>query len=156
MKNREIKIDEIWNDDKQDELRDFILFHSRKQTKERKLANELLSIQYKIEDYIREENENEEVLKVLDFVKMYLKTLDITQKRLADLFEMKDSNLHKYLVGERKLNPNLLLKLSHFSHTKPEYWIRIQTKNELMELRKEKNNSQFYSKYDYKNLLLQM
>ena len=106
-----------------------------------------------MEDYIRNENESEEVLKVIDFVKMYLKTLDITQKKLANLFEMKDSNLHKYLVGERKLNSNLVLKLSHFSHTKPEYWIRIQVKNELMELRREKKNSDYYSKYDYKNLI---
>ena len=153
MKSQEIQIDEIWNDDKQDELKRFVLLHSEKQTKERKLANQLLSIQYKMEDYIRNENESEEVLKVIDFVKMYLKTLDITQKRLANLFEMRDSNLHKYLVGERKLNSNLVLKLSHFSHTKPEYWIRIQVKNELMELKREKKNSDYYSKYDYKNLM---
>lgn len=153
MKGQETQIDEIWNDEKQDELKRFVLLHSKEQTKERKLANQLLSIQYKMEDYIRNENESEEVLKIIDFVKMYLKILDITQKRLANLFEMKDSNLHKYLVGERKLNSDLVLKLSHFSHTKPEYWIIIQVKNELMELRKEKKNSDHYSKYDYKNLM---
>jgi plasmid maintenance system antidote protein VapI len=144
MKGHEIQVNEIWNDDKQNELKQFILLHSEKQTKERKLTNQLLSIQYKIEDYIRNENENEEILKVLDFVKMYLKTLNITQKKLASLFEMKDSNLHKYLVGERKLNPKLVLKLSHFSHTKPEYWIHIQVKNELIELKKENKNTDSY------------
>ena len=153
MKGQEIQTNEIWNDEKQDELKQFVLLHSEKQTKERKLANQLLSIQYKMEDYIRNDNESEEVLKIIDFVKMYLKTLDITQKRLANLFEMKDSNLHKYLVGERKLNSDLVLKLSHFSHTKPEYWIIIQVKNELMELKREKKNSDYYSKYDYKNLM---
>ena len=153
MKNQEIQVNEIWNNEKQDELNQFILLHSKKQTEERKLANELLSIQYKMEDYIRNENDNEEVLRVIDFVKMYLKTLDITQKKLANLFEMKDSNLYKYLVGERKLNSNLVLKLSYFSHTKPEYWIRIQVKNELMELKKEKRNSDYYAKYDYRNLV---
>ena len=153
MKAQEIQTNEIWNDEKQDELKRFVLLHSEKQTKERKLANQLLSIQYKMEDYIRNENESEEVLKIIDFVKMYLKTLDITQKRLANLFEMRDSNLHKYLVGERKLNSNLVLKLSHFSHTKPEYWIRIQVKNELMDLKREKNNADYYAKYDYRNLI---
>lgn len=54
MKSQEIYISDIWNNNKQDKLRQFILLHSTKQTKERKLANELLSIQYKIEDYIRE------------------------------------------------------------------------------------------------------
>jgi antitoxin HigA-1 len=151
MENQEIHVNDIWDDDKQDELKQFILFHSEKQSKERKLTNQLLSIQYKIEDYIRDESENEEILKLLDFVKMYLKTLDITQKKLAELFEMKDSNLHKYLIGERKLNPKLILKLSHFSHTKPEYWIQIQVKNELMELKKE--NTDYYEKYDYRNLI---
>jgi antitoxin HigA-1 len=151
MKNQEIHVNDIWNDNKQDELKQFILLHSEKQSKERKLTNQLLSIQYKIEDYIRDENENEEILKLLDFVKMYLKTLDITQKKLAELFEMKDSNLYKYLIGERKLNPKLILKLSHFSHTKPEYWIQIQVKNELIELKKE--NTDYYEKYDYRNLI---
>ena len=153
MKDQEIQINEIWNDEKQDELKRFVLLHSEKQTKERKLANQLLSIQYKMEDYIKNETENDDVLRIIDFVKMYLKTLDITQKRLANLFEMRDSNLHKYLVGERKLNSDLVLKLSHFSHTKPEYWIRIQVKNELMELKREKKNADYYSKYDYKNLI---
>jgi antitoxin HigA-1 len=153
MKGQEIQVNDIWNDDKQNKLKQFILLNAEKQTKERKLTNQLLSIQYKIEDYITDENENEEILKLLDFVKMYLKTLDITQKRLADLFEMRDSNLHKYLVGERKLNPKLVLKLSHFSHTKPEYWIRIQVKNELIELRKENKNTGYYEKFDYRNLI---
>lgn len=53
MKNKEIKIIELWNNEKQNELRKFILFHSNKQRKERMIVNELLSIQYKIEDYIR-------------------------------------------------------------------------------------------------------
>ena len=153
MKGQEIQVNDIWNDDKQNKLKQFILLNAEKQTKERKLTNQLLSIQYKIEDYIRNEDENEKILKVLDFVKMYLKTLDITQKRLANLFEMKDSNLHKYLIGERKLNSQLILKLSSFSHTKPEYWIRIQVKNELIELRKENKNTGYYEKFDYRNLI---
>jgi antitoxin HigA-1 len=153
MKNQEIHANDIWNDNKQDELKQFILLNTEKQTKERKLTNQLLSIQYKIEDYIRDESENEEILKLLDFVKMYLKTLDVTQKKLAELFEMKDSNLYKYLIGERKLNPKLILKLSHFSHTKPEYWIQIQVKNELIELKRENKNTNYYEKYDYRNLI---
>ena len=62
---------------------------------------------------------------------------------------MKESNLHKYLVGERKLNPSLVLKLSSFSHLNPEYWLSIEVKNELIEIKK--NSCQ---KYDYRNLLV--
>jgi len=150
MKNKEIQIDDIWNDKKKSELREFISAHSAKQSKERMLTNKLLSIQYKLEDYIENDND-EKVLKILDFVKMYLKELHLTKKELANYFEMKDSNLHKYLSGERKLNAKVVLKLSTFSHTKPEHWYRVQIKNELKELKKE--NIENYKKYDYRNLV---
>lgn len=153
MKNKEIQINEIWNDDKRNSLKDFITIHSQKQSKERRLRNELLAIQYRIEDYIASENTSDK-LRVLDFVKLYLKTFNVTQKKLADLFEMKDSNLHKYLIGERKLNARIVLKLSSFSHLNPEYWLRVQVKNELIEINKEKEGSNDYQKYDYRNLLV--
>lgn len=66
---------------------------------------------------------------------------------------MRDSNLSKYLSGERKLNAQVALKLSTFSHTKPEQWYRVQLKNELIELNKEKANTKEYEKYDYRNLV---
>ncbi|MCE6991937.1 hypothetical protein [Dyadobacter sp. CY323] len=151
-KNNEIQPEEIWNDEKKAGLKDFVLSHSKKQSKDRKLRNELLAIQYQIEDYIENENYDDK-LRILDFVKMYLNTLNISLKKLAELFEMKDSNLHKYLTGERKLNANIVLKLSSFSHIKPEYWLRIEVKNELIEVYKEKDKTQDYQKYDYRNLL---
>ncbi len=150
MKNKEIKAEAIWNDEKKSGLNDFISTHSAKQSKERILKNKLLSIQYKLEDYIQNDTDDQ-VLRILDFVKMYLKELQITKKELADYFEMKDSNLHKYLSGERKLNAKVVLKLSTFSHTKPEQWYRVQIKNELKELKKE--NIENYKKYDYRNLV---
>ncbi len=153
MKNKEIEITEIWNEEKSNSLKDFIINQSQKQSKERKLRNELLAIQFQIEDYIETETTSER-LRVLDFVKLYLKTFNVTQKRLAHLFEMKDSNLHKYLIGERKLNANIVLKLSSFSHLSPEYWLRIEVKNELLEINKEKERYADYSKYDYRNLFL--
>ncbi|PKP16149.1 MAG: transcriptional regulator [Bacteroidetes bacterium HGW-Bacteroidetes-23] len=150
MKNKEIKPEAIWNEEKKSGLKEFISSHSAKQTKERILKNKLLSIQYKLEDYIQNDTDDQ-VLRILDFVKMYLKELKITKKELADYFEMKDSNLHKYLSGERKLNAKVVLKLSTFSHTKPEQWYRVQIKNELRELKKE--NVENYKKYDYRNLM---
>ncbi|WP_281298967.1 helix-turn-helix transcriptional regulator [Flavobacterium limnophilum] len=153
MKNKEIEVENIWNDKKKSEVKKVILSHSVKQSKEQLLRNQLLSIQYKLEDYIQNESDDVEVLKVLDFVKMYLKALNLTKRELATYFEMKDSNLHKYLSGERKLNAKVVLKLSTFSHTKPEQWYRVQVKNELIELNKEKANVDYYKKYDYRNLV---
>jgi antitoxin HigA-1 len=152
MKAKEIQSEDIWNDKKRDNVKAAIRAHAATQSKERILTNQLLTIQYKLEDYIQNDN-NTEVLKILDFVKMYLKALNLTKKELATYFEMRDSNLHKYLSGERKLNAKLVLKLSTFSHTKPEYWYRVEVKNELIELNKEKENVEQYKKYDYRNLV---
>lgn len=153
MKAKEIEIKDIWNDKKERDLKEAILSHSATQSKERILTNKLLSIQYKLEDYIQNDIDDTQILKILDFVKMYLKALNLTKKELATYFEMRDSNLHKYLSGERKLNAKLVLKLSTFSHTKPEQWYRIEVKNELIELNKEKANVEYYKKYDYRNLI---
>ena len=153
MKNKEIEPKEIWNDKKGNDLNIFITNHSKKQSKDRLLANELLSIQYKMEDYIRSENNKNEIFKILDFVKMYLKVLNITKKSLAEYFEMEDSNLHKYLSGERKLNAELAVKLSAFSHTEPEQWYRVQIKNELIKFKKDRKNLDGFKKYDFKNFI---
>ena len=150
--NQEIQPVQIWNKDKKASLKGFITEQSRKQSKERLLKNKLLAIQYQMEDYLENDDSKKKML-VSDFVKMYLLTFNTTQKRLAELFEMKDSNLHKYLVGDRKLNADLVLKLSSFSHTKPEYWFRVEVKNELFEIRNEKQPKE-YEKYDYKNLMV--
>jgi len=152
MKSKEVHLNEIWNEDKRKSLSEFILSNSEKQTKERKIKNELLSIKFQIEDYIESKNPPVK-LQVLDFVKLYLRVFNVTQKKLADLFEMQDSNLHKYLSGERKLNAHLVLKLSSFSHLSPDYWLRIEVKNELIEINKEIKKNKAYKKYDYRNLL---
>ncbi len=48
----EILPKDIWNDKKLYNVNDFIKKHSDNQSKERKIRNKLLSIQYKLEDYI--------------------------------------------------------------------------------------------------------
>ena len=154
MKNTEISPKDIWNDEKLNNVNEFIKLHADNQSKERKIKNEFLSIQYKLEDYIENDAiKEDEVLEILDFVKMYLKALDITKKDLAKYFGMGDSNLHKYLTGERKLNPEIALKISSFSHTNLEYWYRVQMKNEILKLKKERTKD--YEKYDYRKLLAQ-
>ncbi len=152
MNNKEILPEDIWNEKNLENINELIKNHSDKESKDRKIKNKLLSIQYKLEDYIEKEDIKEnEILEILDFVKMYLKALNITKKDLANYFEMRDSNLHKYLTGQRKLNPEIVLKISSFSHTNPEYWYRVQVKNEIVRLKKEKTKD--YEKYDYKKLL---
>ncbi|MFT6868247.1 MAG: plasmid maintenance system antidote protein VapI [Cyclobacteriaceae bacterium] len=153
MKTSEIEPKDIWNEIKRNELKDFISEHAKKQSKDRLLTNKLLSIQYKMEDYIRNDNEAGTELRALDFVKMYLTVLNISKRSLAQYFEMKDGNLHKYLSGERKMNAEIAMKLSSFSHTKPEQWFGIQVKNELLKFNNDKKTLDRFKRYDYKNLV---
>jgi plasmid maintenance system antidote protein VapI len=152
MNKTEILPTEIWNDNKINTINEIVKNHSENQSKEKKIRYKLLSIQYKLEEYIEKDDIKEnEILEVLDFVKMYLKALNITKSDLAKYFGMKDSNLHKYLTGKRKLNSEVVLKISSFSHTEPEYWYRVQLKNEIVKLNKERTKD--YEKYDYKKLV---
>ena len=91
-------------------------------------------------------------VRIVDFVEMYLEVLQTTKKNLALLFEMQDSNLHKYLTGERRLNRDMLLKLSSFTNTNPEHWLRLEMRNDLHDLANEKKVIQEYKKYNYRNL----
>ena len=151
-KIKESDKDKIWNKEKLSKLKDYILSASKKQSPERKLKNEMLAIKYQMQDYI-EKDRIEQEMRILDFVRLYQRLLNLNQKKFASIFEMKDSNLYKYLIGERKLSPDLVLKLSSFSNTKPELWYYIEIKNELFELNREKGNLKKYEKYNYRNYL---
>jgi antitoxin HigA-1 len=152
MEEKEIQPQDIWNEEKLHQITSFIKADSETISNERRIRNKLLSIKYKIEDYIEKEDFKESgMLSLLDFIKMYLKIFDITKRDLAKYFEMEDSNLHKYLIGERKLNSEIVLKISSFTHTRPEYWYRIQLKNEIAKLKSQEIKR--YDKYDYRNLI---
>jgi len=59
MKTTEIMPKDIWNDNKLENINDFIKIHADNQSPERKIKNKLLSIQYKLEDYINKEEVKE-------------------------------------------------------------------------------------------------
>jgi len=143
---------DIWSQEDIDAVNNYINIESAKQSPERKLRNELLAIKYQMQDYVKSDKIDRE-MGVIDFVKLYLKSLKLTQRELAVAFEMKDTNLYKYLKGDRKLNADIVFKLSAFSHTQPELWYYIQTKNELHHIVKEKDNLKKYAKYNYENIL---
>ncbi|MEM8894128.1 MAG: transcriptional regulator [Bacteroidota bacterium] len=152
MEKTEILPADLWNDEKLKSINEFIKDHSDKQSKEKRIRNKLLAIQYTLEDYIeRDTIEENEVMSILDFVKMYLNALQITKKQLALYFGMKDGNLHMYLTGKRKLNADIVLKISAFSNTNPEHWYRVQVKNDLLKLKAEK--AEHYEKYNYQKLV---
>jgi antitoxin HigA-1 len=154
--NYEIRPEDIWNEEKRKGLAEFIKRESAKQTPEQLLSNEMFRIKYIMEDYISGDDlrlaefEPAEFLSLQYFVKRYMKVLNVSQKQLAGLFEMKDSNLHKYLTGERKLNTDIAFKLASFTKTTPEHWLRLEIRNELKKLGGTKAAE--FEKYGYENL----
>lgn len=52
MKTTEIMPKDIWNDNKLENINDFIKNHAENQSKERKIKNKLFSIQYQLVNYI--------------------------------------------------------------------------------------------------------
>ena len=110
----------------------------------------MLSIRYRMEEYIQNEVVNDDGLMSLDVsLKDYLKALNLTQKNFAELIENQDGNLKKYLIGERRFSTDLAMKFGHFFHTKPDLWLNIQIKNDVLSLNKKKETAAKYEKYDY-------
>lgn len=154
-KNRkEITPDVIWNEESRNTIKDFIALHAKNQGPEQRLQNELMSIQYQIEDYLKTDTIKVK-RNISEFISMYLKLLRMSQKEFAKIIEMRDSNLYKYLRGKRKLNSDIVYKISAFSHTKPELWFHLETKNSILELENDKNAIKKYKKYSYENYLFQ-
>ncbi|WP_342084938.1 helix-turn-helix transcriptional regulator [Dyadobacter sp. OTU695] len=151
----EILPEHLWNEKRFEGLREFVIAESGKQSPEQQLEYQMLGLRFKIEHYIHDLLIDEgdgatDYHTIHDFVKMYLKLLGVTQKQLAELFEMKDSNLHKYLTGERRLSTDMAFKLASFTKTTPEHWLRLEVRNELKKLGVAKAAE--FEKYGHQNL----
>lgn len=63
--------------------------------------------------------------------RFYKEILGIPTKELARLWGVQDSNLHKYLNGERNLQPNLAIKIGATFGLDPELLLRIVLHHQL-------------------------
>ena len=132
-----------------DKFQAILLNKSRERTQEQRLNIELLALKYKIEDYLQDENAD--IKKAGEFIRQYLKVLQIKQNSFASYIGIKPSNLSKLLKGERPINYELALILGKLFEINPMFWIEIQAKNELLRLKKIK--SQVLYNYSLKDLL---
>ncbi len=142
-----------WDKEKISRIKKFIKQESANRTPEQKLKNELLSIQYQMEEYVERHVEKSKQISIDTFLKSFLEALDISFKKFANSIDMNDSNLKKYLTGERRFNTDLALKFGFFFHTSPEIWLKVQMKNELLDLNREKKKVSHYKKYNFENVI---
>lgn len=143
---------EDWNENKLADMKAFIKRNASTRSPEQKLKNELLSIYYQMEEYL-EKNDIARTLTLNDFINAYLKVLKLSFKKFAYSIDSTDGNLKKYLSGERKFNIDLAMKFGYFFHTTPDIWLKIQIKNDMRQLNKEKKQVNKYKKYSYTNVL---
>jgi plasmid maintenance system antidote protein VapI len=150
---KEILPENIWGDsNSRKKTKEFIEEFKRKQPSEQKLDTRLKAIQYKMEDYIAQ-GDSANIIEIVDFINDFLKLFRMQKNEFAKILGMNYANLYKYLNGERKLNADLVFKISSFSHTTPEMWLFIEAKNNMLELKKNKQEITKYEKYKFENFL---
>lgn len=136
------------------EMAAFAQAHHKKRSPERLLKNAMSSILYRMEHYLQDDQITlDNICGIEDFVKDFLTVLKINKTTFAQLIEVDGANLNKYYRSDRRFNTELALKFAYFFHTPPDLWLRIQIKNELVLLQKEKQAHGKYNKYDYEKLL---
>lgn len=131
------------------ELQDVISKRSLNQSKSKVIENKLLSLRFTMENYLHT-NDNSYV-EVGWFLKELLRSLEIKNKTFAEYIDFKESNLSALFSGKRKVNFDLALKLGKIFRIDPALWIHIQSKNELIKLKKELRNA--YKNYNIKDLI---
>lgn len=132
-----------------DDLQATLLQRSKERTKDQKNDIKLLSIKYRMEDYLNQDQNNEK--KAGDFLREYLQALNIRQNRFANYIGLKPSNLNKLIRGERPINFDLAILFGKIFKNDPMLWIEIQAKNEIKKVKMEMRNK--YNSYSLNDLL---
>lgn len=127
-----------------------LLNRINKQTVPQKRRIALMALKFKMEDYLQSE-EKKEPTPAGEFLKSYLRILGIRQKRFAEYVGIQPSNLSKLLKGERPINFEMSLILGKIFNNEPMLWMKIQTRNELIKLSREKRKE--LRKYSLEDLI---
>lgn len=143
-----------WNEEKMTGVAAFAKKHNSKRSPERLRRNAMLAVHYRMEDYLQDDSVTfENICTIENFVMDFLKVLGIKKGEFAKYIELDVSNVNKYYRNERRFSTDLALKFAHFFHTPADLWLKIQIKNELLQLQKEEKANEKYDKYDYEKSL---
>jgi len=126
-----------------------IIEESKKQSKKTVIENTLLSLRFRMETYLIEQDNDR--IEIGWFLKEFIKALKIKNKIFADYIDYKESNLSALFNGKRKINVDLALKLGSIFNVDPTLWINIQSKNELKRVKDA--NADKYDKLSLDDLL---
>lgn len=142
------------NSKKKAEIAALAKSHHSKRSPVRLLKNAMLAVQYRMDHYLQDDLISfENICTIEQFATDFLKVLGINKTAFARFIEVDGANLNKYYRSDRRFNTELALKFAHFFHTPADLWLKIQIKNELLTLQKEREADEKYNKYDYEKLL---
>lgn len=136
------------------EFKEFQLFLSKKADslgEKQKLQIELFALQIKIEDYLNSNEDENQVVTVGDFLRLYIDKLGLKQNQLAKYIGLNPANFNKILSGSRKVNFELSFMLGQIFNLDPKFWMLIQIKNEYLELKKDK--SKYFQNFKLEDLM---
>jgi plasmid maintenance system antidote protein VapI len=143
-----------WSEEKAAGVLALAKHHHGLRSPERIRKNAMAAVRYRIEEYLLDENITlDDVCTIEDFVTDFLKVLGLKKGEFAKYIDIDDSNLNKYYRRDRRFNTVLALKFAQFFHTPADLWLKVQIKNELLELQREKEAEEKYNKYDYEKAL---
>ncbi|MEZ5059204.1 MAG: HigA family addiction module antitoxin [Saprospiraceae bacterium] len=131
------------------EFQAILLNKSKARSNERKKMIELMSIKFKMEDYLNSEDKHSKL--VGDFLKAYLNAFNIRQNKFANYIGIRPSNLTKLIKGERSLSHEMALVFGTIFGNDPMLWLDIQDKNKLYELSQTKRKEM--EKYSLDDLI---
>ncbi|PAW95463.1 hypothetical protein CKK33_18935 [Mucilaginibacter sp. MD40] len=139
---------------KKAEMAELAKLHHSKRSPGRLLKNAMLAVQYRMDHYLQDDLVSfENICTIEQFANDFLKVLGINKTAFARFIEVDGANLNKYYRSDRRFNTELALKFAHFFHTSADLWLKIQIKNELLTLQREKEADEKYNKYDYEKQL---
>ena len=98
-----------------------------------KLEDRLLSVRFRMEDYLAESHPAE-VLLPGTLLRECIDLLGVKRKVFAAYVGMEESNLSDLLRGRRKISPEFALKLGDIFNIPPRHWLDVQNKIELLKL----------------------
>ena len=141
----------VWSRNKLEGIKSFIAEQNAKRTPDQKYATELLAVKLQMEDYLENEKVNSRNLYTLDhFLDLHLNAIGLSFKKFAEAIDTTDSNLKKYLTGNRKFNIVLAMKFGSFFHNGPNVWMNVKLKNDMVIQIKNKHS---FKKYDYRKVV---
>jgi len=104
--------------------------HSKSQSKEELIENQMIGIKFSINKYLNDSLETN-VVEAGQFLNDIISVYKIKKNRFAKYIGLSEPNLHALLKGRRKINNEIAKKLEFTFNIDAQAWLFIETKNEI-------------------------